>query len=368
MKANAEAIEGAGFSRYMGEPNVFKRRKDGVLIKIAVYVDNLLLFYKRCPKADAQIKEFITTYKKRFRIDIRGELKTFLGMEVTRDRSNKTLTLTQSSYIKDIFGKFLGEHAKPMVVPVLSTATDEFMRISGPKDDAERAGMRNRPFLALMGSLIWCTMTHPEISYHTAFLCQHMHDPSEAAWDAALKVLAYLYHVRNLGLNYDGTRPTVVCYSDASWNPPDGPVPFGGHVVLFCGAAVSFSSRKIKIVPQSSAEAETALYSMACKDLRFCQLLLDFIEFKIELPTRVRCDNQAAIACVKNPGVTMRTRHYEIWVHLGRWQYLHKISEPEFTPTTRQLADIFTKALDRTTFCLFRNTILNLKTEAKISI
>ena len=49
------------------------------------------------------------------------------------------------------------------------------------------------------------------------------------------------------------------------------PIPFGGHVILYGGAAVSYSARKVKIVPQSSAEAETAAYSKAAKpkDVRY---------------------------------------------------------------------------------------------------
>ena len=208
-------------------------------------------------------------------------------MELIRNRQEKILKLTQTAYIDDIYHKFLGNIAKEVSVPVLSTEADAFMRMAGPKDDAERAGMRRRPYLALMGSLIWATMTHPEVAYHTSLLCRFMHDPSEATWEAALKILAYLYHVRKLGLRYEGKLASLITYCDSSWNSPDGPTPFGGHVIFLCGAAVSFSSRKLKIIPQSSAEAESAVYAMAAKDLRFCQLLLTFIETPIKLPTPI---------------------------------------------------------------------------------
>ena len=53
--------------------------------------------------------------------------------------------------------------------------------------------------------------------------------------------------------------PEIIAYSDASWNQV--PIPFGGHVVIYGGAAVSYSSREVKIVPKSSAATETAIYA-----------------------------------------------------------------------------------------------------------
>ena len=44
----------------------------------------------------------------------------------------------------------------------------------------------------------------------------------------------------------------------------------------------------------------------------------------------------------------------------GREQYLNKISTPMWISTTDQVSDIFTKALDKTTFLRFRALLLNL--------
>ena len=66
------------------------------------------------------------------------------------------------------------------------------MKISTASDDVERAAMADKPYLSLMGSLLWAQVTHPETAYYTNFLCQFMHDPSIAAWDAGLAILAYL--------------------------------------------------------------------------------------------------------------------------------------------------------------------------------
>jgi len=361
MTSNADTLQNkCGFSRSMTEPNIFWRERDGVLIKIGVYVDNVLLSYPKGTAAKAQVDEFIAVYKQRFNIDVRGPPREFMGIEILRNRGAHTLTITQTKYIEKAYAQFLnGTCTKGFTSPVASTATDQFMRITTATTDVERAAMRQKPFLSLMGTLLWATMTHPEIAYYVGYLCQTMHDPSVAGFEAGLAILSYLYNARNLGITYDGNKPTLTVFTDASWG--QSPTPFGGHVVFYCGGAVGYQSRKLKIVPQSSAEAETAVYATAAKDLRFIINVLGFdgLQAIIELPIAIHTDNEAAVSTIKNPGATARTRHYERWVLYGREQYLKRISFPRHVYTKKQIADIFTKALDKTSFLKFRDALLN---------
>ena len=167
---------------------------------------------------------------------------------------------------------------------------------------------------------------------------------------------------KDIGLTFNKHKPEIVANSDASWNVV--PIPFGGHVVFYGGAAVSYSARKVKIVPQSSAEAETAAYSKAAKDVR---PLRDEHRRPRGLPAQAvaarhhqhKCDkNQAAVSSIKNAGSTQRNRHYERWL---REQYLDLISTPLWISTDPDImvADIFTKPLDKTAFLKFRAVLLN---------
>ena len=73
----------------------------------------------------------------------------------------------------------------------------------------------------------------------------------------------------------------------------------------------------------------------------------------------VYSDSDGAVKTITNPGTTSRTRHFERWVHYGREQFLNLVSVPRWVSTSYQVADIFTKPLDLTTFIKFRNTLLN---------
>ena len=227
--------------------------------------------------------------------------------------------------------------------------------------DVERAAMQSKAYLSLCGTLLWATITHPEIAYYVSFICQFMHDPSLAAWDAGITILTYLQSVKSIGITYDGENPTFVVFTDSSFG--QAPVPFGGHVVMFAGGAVSFQARKLKLVPQSSMEAETACYSVGSKDLVYMSNVIgsDGMQLDMTKPITTYCDNDAAVSNVKNVGTSMRNRHFEKWLHFGRELFLKLTSKPIWIETKLNVADIFTKPLDKTSFLKFRSILLNIR-------
>ena len=87
------------------------------------------------------------------------------------------------------------------------------------------------------------------------------------------------------------------------------------------------------------------------------------MQLKIPKPIKIFCDNEAAVKTIKNIGATARNKHYERWIHYGREQYLNKFSLPLWISTKLNVADIFTKALDSTTFYKFRAALLNISYE-----
>ena len=285
-----------------------------------------------------------------------------MGIEIERDRNEGTLTITQADYIKKAAATYLtATTSKTFSSPVHTTGIDAFMKIACAANDIERAQMRVRNHnLALMGTLLWATITHPECAYYVAFLCQFMHDPSLAAWEAALAVLCYLNHAQHIGITYcRAMKHLLKPFSDSSWGQV--PLPFGGHAILFCVGAISWSARKLKISPQSSAEAEYAVYATCAKDLKCIIQLLQDLGVTFKHPVQIFCDSKAAIATITNIGATARNRHFERWMHIGREQFLSLFSIPIWISTKDMIADANTKALDKTTFLKFRAALLNLK-------
>ena len=185
-----------------------------------------------------------------------------------------------------------------------------------------------------------------------------MHDPSIEAWEAGLNILMYLKGNSFQGLSFDGSNPwELIGFSDASWGSE--PVPFGGFVIMLGGTAVRWAARKLKIVPQSSAEAEVAAYCLAAKELKFISNLLTDLHVPVVKPISIYCDNSAAIKIIKDVGAKARTRHFDRWLALGQEQYVDRFSKPVWIPTDSMLADCMTKSLDKTKFLAFRAGMTN---------
>ena len=71
--------------------------------------------------------------------------------------------------------------------------------------------------------------------------------------------------------------------------------------------------------------------------------------FKLEkIP--IFCDNTNAIAITQNPVQHSRTKHMDIRYHFIREHVMNGIVELHFVPSEKQLAGIFTKPLDESTF------------------
>lgn len=84
----------------------------------------------------------------------------------------------------------------------------------------------------------------------------------------------------------------------------------------------------------------------------------------VVLIAHLYCDNQAALHTANNPVFHERTKHIEVDCHFVRECILFGVLSLQYTSTTEQLADIFTKALGQRQFCylLGELDIVNLHT------
>ena len=70
-------------------------------------------------------------------------------------------------------------------------------------------------------------------------------------------------------------------------------------------------------------------------------------------------DNQAMYTLITQEGATSRTRYYERATMLIKRAVLMLLLIPLLVSTKHMIADIFTKALDKGSFILFRDIIMN---------
>ena len=131
-----------------------------------------------------------------------GKLHWFLGMGIDQDASFNT-SLNQTKYIEDLVAKFIPDTSTLVIKRPTPAPADKFHTVGLATTDEERARMSTRPYLQLIGSLLYLsTMSRPDISYYMSVLCRVMSDPSEEAYEQALGILRYLYHTRHHKISY----------------------------------------------------------------------------------------------------------------------------------------------------------------------
>ena len=145
--------------------------------------------------------------------------------------------------------------------------------------------------------------------------------------------------------------------SDASWAVRHS---MSGSVFHFGQAAISWSSKKQPSVALSSCEAEIMAASEATKEAVYLQHFLEELGEGSSEPLSLGVDNKAARDLAYNPEHHQKTKHIE-----RRHFYSREVVESgkivvPFVASANNLADFFTKALDKSKFFPMRNMIMNV--------
>ena len=360
-----EKLIAMGFANSSHDPCLFSRRTpEGSVMLIGVYVDDIVLAHN-----ERELKWFVDEFTgpKGFNAKHVGPLNWFLGMGITQ-APDYTVKIDQSQYLDKLVERFIPANKGSVIKHAMPCNPLTFSQLSTAQTEAERDKSARLPYLQLIGSLLYLTLTRPDICYYMSILCSFMHDPSPACYYAAIDLLLYVLHTRDTHITFTGSTTVprgvdvgchggvvasggLLAYTDSSWRRPDrlGFNSFGYVIYLF-GAPVSYASKRLKVVALSSAEAEYAAASYACREVAFVRNVLADLGFQLSGPTIVAVDNQAAIKIAENVGVTGRTKHFSDAIHYLRHLVDHAVVKLTFVRTDAQLADGFTKPLGKGPF------------------
>lgn len=338
-----------GFIACAGDKCLYVYNHNMIIIIIALYVDDMLAA-NNSATTWAKIKRKL---KEKFNITEMGEAHFLLGMEIIRDRPNRTITLSQKRYIQDICERYGMADANTVRTP-MNTNTPLSITQS-PQTDAEHAEMKYVPYQNLTGSLLYAAMaTRPDIAFAVGSLCRFNSNYGNEHWLAAKRVIRYLKGTQELSLVYDGKLDHNLSaiahgFSDADWaGDIDSRKSTSGYVFMMAGAAVTWSSKAQTTPALSSTEAEYVSSTRAAQESIWLRNILTDLGSKPTLPTTIWCDNQSAIALATNTvDTSSRMKHIDVRHHFIREAVIEKHINIQWCPTEDQAADILTKALPR---------------------
>ena len=115
VRFSEEALK-LGLEKDINEPRLFTWRKEGKVVLLILYVDDILLAGNDKQKLD----EVKMNLSRAFKMKDLGEPENFLEMKIIRDKENKILMLKQTEYIEKILERFNMKDGKAKKTPIVT--------------------------------------------------------------------------------------------------------------------------------------------------------------------------------------------------------------------------------------------------------
>ncbi|CAI7809556.1 unnamed protein product [Closterium sp. NIES-54] len=338
-----------GFSPSTADSSLFLRT-DTLLspFYILVYVDDMV-FATADTTGLAHVKSEL---QKRHTCTDLGELRSYLGLQITQDRARRTITLTQSHMVQQVLQRFDFTYSSPQATPL---STRHSLSALPSDESVEPSG----PYPELVGCLMYLmTCTRPDLAYLLSILARYVapgrHRPEHMA--AAKRVLRYLCSTSGLGLVLGGRSPVVLTgHADASWVDDLATQRSSqGYTFSLGSGSVSWQSTRLSSVLSSSCEAEIYAGAMAAQELRWLTYLLTDLGEPPRSPPVLYVNNKAMLALCREHRQEHRTKHIALRYFLARELQQRGQLRLAYVASQANTADIFTKALqpcDHQRFC-----------------
>jgi hypothetical protein len=303
-------ISRLGYSISPYDSALFIRRTDRGTILLLLYVDDMIITGDDITGIQ-ELKQFLSQH---FEMKDLGPLNYFLGLEISS--SSDGYYLTQTKYISDLLSRANLTDSK-----IVDTPAELNTRLT-PYD-----GEPLRDFTLyrhLVGSLVYLTVTRPDISYAVHQVSQFMAAPRSTHFSAVLRILRYLKGTLFHGLYFSSQSPLQLhAYTDADWaGDPTDRRSTTGYCFLLGTSLISWRSKKQTVVARSSTEAEYRALADTTAELLWLRWLLQDMGVSLSSATPLYCDNRSAIQIAHNDVFHERTKHIEIDCHLVRHHLL----------------------------------------------
>uniref|UniRef100_A0A2N9HJ51 Reverse transcriptase Ty1/copia-type domain-containing protein n=1 Tax=Fagus sylvatica TaxID=28930 RepID=A0A2N9HJ51_FAGSY len=254
-----------------------------------------------CGDDTTGIRDLQKFFSQHFEMKNLGTLSYFLGLEVTS--SSDGYYLSQAKYASDLLSKAGLTDSKTVFTPlelnVKLNPTD-----GEPLSDATL-------YRQLMGSLIYLTVTHPDLAYAV-----HLHSLPLSCAPMLMQIA---------GDPIDRRSTTGYCF-------------------LLGSSLISWRSKKQSVVACSSTKAEYHALADATSELLWLRWLLTDMGAPQTTSTPIHCDNRSAIHITHNDVFHERTKHIEIDCHFIRHHLQQSALHLLSVSSEDQLADVFTKS------------------------
>ena len=185
---------------------VYRLGHRSAIMFIALYVDDLVIL---CNELN-RLNQFKRDLSRVFDMKDLGEAQFILGIQIIRDRKNRTLTISQCEYVKRIVGDLQLSDCKPTATPLAHGV--HLSKTDCPSPDKADAALKHR-YQSAVGAIIYAMNgTRPDIAYAVTKLSQcsskswcYTLAGTETSRSISERHSGLLYHLSSCGRDLNAT-------------------------------------------------------------------------------------------------------------------------------------------------------------------
>ena len=353
-----KALTVGGYKICPHDPCLFIRRRQSELSVIALYVDDCLHVWKGGNIYRELYNALRNAKLPDLKVDKLEGTKSisFLGLNITRNHRDRTLSVNQLGYINNLLETDGGYKSFPA-----TPCTDQLFKITDVAENETADPTESTPFASLLMKTRYCERTRPDLCLPLAVLQTKMRNPNENDENLLHRCIAYLEGTREKSMIIRRCDMKVFAYMDAGFAVHGNRVSHSGiHFTLGkYGNTILCKSVKQKTVATSSTEAELICIFDGLDYLIWIRNVLGYLGYPQGTST-IYQDNTSTItmAYMGRGSSGSRTRHIDIkYFHIK--QFLDsKELEIDHLSRDNMTADFFASPRQGTVFRRFRGMIM----------
>ena len=229
--ALCQALAELGFTRTEADHGVFLKEIGDDIIILAVHVDDCMI----TRSSTKHISNFKVEMNAKYKLTNLGPAHWLLGIKITHDLANNSISLSQEAYIESIITRFNFNDLKPSLIPINPSAP--LLKSQSPSKLEDIAKMKNVPYRKAVGSLMYAAMgIRLDIAFAMSTVAKFSDNPGWAHWEAVKQIFCYLLGTQKLELVYGGENRGLVGYVDADGMSQEHRCTIYGYIFLVDGA------------------------------------------------------------------------------------------------------------------------------------
>ena len=322
------------FAKSEQDPCLFVQRIGKRNQYLLSWVDDILIFTNE----DNEASEIKSSIGKFMQINDQGVVNNFLGMQI--QMKDGTIAISHEGYISKLLEKLNMSDCKVAKDPMSNVQFDENSK-----------SFDENLYRKLIGSLLYLSVsTRPDIAFAVNRLAQFNNCPKETHFVAAKTVLRYLKGTTKVSLKYSkdsSGNNNLLCYSDAAWGTQKDRKSISGVLIKLNenDSPVISRSSKQSLISLSTCEAEHIALTLLIQEIKFVQNILTSIQLNVD-NVSVHTDSQSAMALIRNPIISQRSKHIDLKYHFCRQFFQDGSADLLYMDTNSNIADLFTKVLN----------------------